>query len=123
LDTLELLELLPSAPKKSVTLGPNIGTWTALAKSIFPRAAVFVFEALEFHCEEYVRTSSTLEHVTLHSIALDSTAGRIEVQIPTKSDAASNAGSREAFNLAHERSVTVERMDDYARIHNIPSPI
>jgi len=41
IDSLELLELLaPSPPAVVYDIGANVGTWTVLAKSLFPAARV-----------------------------------------------------------------------------------
>jgi FkbM family methyltransferase len=128
LDSLELLELLPLAPKVIYDIGANIGTWTLLTKSVYPLAAIFAFEPLELHCQAYLRTIATLEHVTLHHVALGSIPGQFDMQVPTQSDSASllpmAAACQDVFDLKFDKSVTVtvERLDDYARTHHLPAP-
>jgi FkbM family methyltransferase len=128
LDSLELLELIPLAPKVVYDIGAHTGTWTLLAKSVYPLAAVFGFEPLEFHCLAYLRTIETLEHVALHRVALGSIPGRVDMQVPTQSDCASllpmATACQDVFNLKFDKSVTVtvERLDDYARAHHLPAP-
>src|SRR5215510_13520248 len=128
LDSLELLELLPLAPKVIYDIGANTGTWTILAKSVYPLAEVFAFEPLEWHCQAYLRATATLQNVTLHQLALGSLPGHFDMEVPTKSDCASPLpmapACQDIFNLKFDKRVTVavERLDDYARRHNLPAP-
>jgi FkbM family methyltransferase len=128
LDSLELLELLPSAPHVIYDIGANIGTWTLLAKSVYPLAQVVAFEPLEGHCQAFARTVTHLQNVTLHRVALGSRPGHFDMQVPSQSDSASllpmAAACRDVFNLDFDKSVavTVRRLDDYAQEHHLPAP-
>jgi FkbM family methyltransferase len=125
---LELLELVPFAPKVIYDIGANIGTWTLMAKSVYPRAEIVAFEPLELHCKAYLRAIATLQHVTLHQIALGFTPGQFEMHVLTQSDSSSllrmAPAAQGAFNLKYDKSVmvTVERLDSYARQHQLPGP-
>ena len=50
IESLELLELIEDADAKVIyDVGANVGTWTLLAKSIFPASRVEAFEPLPSH--------------------------------------------------------------------------
>jgi FkbM family methyltransferase len=128
LDTLELLELLPAAPQTIYDIGAHTGTWTLLAKSVYPLAEVFAFEPLAWHCQAYLRATKTLQSVYLHQVALGSVPGQFDMQVPTQTDSASllpmEPVCQEIFNLKLEKSVIVPvaRIDDYARSNCLPPP-
>jgi FkbM family methyltransferase len=128
LDSLELLELVPSTPHVIYDIGANTGTWTLLAKSVHPCAHVFAFEPLGWHCREYLQASARLQNVTLHQVALGSVTGRLDMYVPNQSDSASllqmASACEDVFNLKFDKcvAVTVERLDDYVQKHNLPMP-
>ena len=70
IDSLELLDLLRSVNPK--VIGANIGTWTLLAKAIFPSAHVHAFEPLSSHTKTFETYVRELPNVELHQIALGS---------------------------------------------------
>src|SRR5688572_827487 len=60
-DSLELLELLRDNPPRVIyDIGAHIGTWTVLAKSVFPEAEIFAFEPLDQLREEFLRHTQRL---------------------------------------------------------------
>jgi FkbM family methyltransferase len=91
LDSLELLELLQSAPPRVIhDIGANVGTWTCLAKSLFPDARVEAFEPLGQHEAAFRRwTAPWPGEVRLHRLALGATDGSAEMTITDFSDASS----------------------------------
>jgi FkbM family methyltransferase len=90
LDSLELLELLKPAPPAVIhDIGANVGTWTCLAKSIFPAAAVEAFEPLEAHFAGFRRRTATWPDVQLHAVALGSREGTTSLEVVDFSDASS----------------------------------
>ena len=57
IDSLELLELLRrKAPTVIYDIGANVGTWTLLAKAIFPAAEIHAFEPLPRHVAAFQKT-------------------------------------------------------------------
>ena len=90
LDSLELLELLKPAPPAVIhDIGANVGTWTCLAKSIFPAAAVEAFEPLEVHFTEFHRRTASWPDVRLHAMALGAQEGTTIIEVMDFSDASS----------------------------------
>ena len=54
IDSLELLELLrPNPPQVIYDVGANVGTWTLLAKALYPAAQIHAFEPLSMHTEKF----------------------------------------------------------------------
>jgi len=119
IDSLELLELLaPRPPAVIYDIGANIGTWTCLAKSLFPAARVEAFEPLAQHLPLFREWTAAWPHdVRLHTCALGSTECSATMHVMDFSDASSllplsAEGARE-FNVrpAHEVSVPVIPLD------------
>lgn len=105
IDSLELLELLqPIPPAVIYDIGANIGTWTCLAKSIFPSAQVEAFEPLATHFSGFRQwTAPWPNDVRLHACALGVNEGTADMQVMSFSDASSllplAAAGREEFNI------------------------
>src|SRR5690349_2365628 len=71
IDSFELLELLrPFEPKVIFDIGANIGTWTLLAKALYPNAEIHAFEPLEQHTAKFQTVTSEISSITLHKVAL-----------------------------------------------------
>lgn len=91
LDSLELLELLQATPPAVIhDIGANVGTWTCLAKSLFPHARVDAFEPLARHEADFLRwTSPWRDDVHFHRLALGAKEGSAEMMVTDFSDASS----------------------------------
>ncbi len=129
IDSLELLELLRGNPPAVIyDIGANIGTWTLLAKSIFPGAVVHGFEPLPEHGARYLSATESLPEVHLHGIALGEAAASSVLHVTSRSDASSllplTADGRAQWQMeAHkEVPVRVERLDDWVTAHALPPP-
>ena len=68
IDSLELLEIISTDLNEPIIfdIGANIGTWTLLAKSIFPESVIHAFEPLEKHIDEFNLNCATLDNIYLH---------------------------------------------------------
>src|SRR5262249_27942917 len=54
IDSFELLEFLqPLDPRVIYDVGANVGTWTLLAKGLYPQAEVHAFEPLATHVAKF----------------------------------------------------------------------
>lgn len=129
IDSLELLELLRvKSPRVIFDIGANIGTWTLLAKTVFPRAAVHAFEPLSCHTEKFKAAAKSMSDVHLHQVCLGSAPGEAELRVVSFSDASSmlplaDEGKR-AWKL-HEsgvEKVCVETLDAWTVEHLVPLP-
>jgi FkbM family methyltransferase len=130
IDSLELLELLkPSPPGTIYDIGANIGTWTCLAKSLFPAARVDAFEPLAVHFDGFHRwTAAWPGDIHLHTCALAQTEGSATMHVMDFSDASSllpaTAECLSEFKIkpAAEQTVPVIPLDVLVSREKIPRP-
>jgi FkbM family methyltransferase len=129
IDSLELLEILrPTPPRVIYDIGANIGTWTVLAKTIYPQAAVHAFEPLTCHVEKFKPMTRAVSDVHLHEVCLGSARGEAELRVVDFSDASSllplsEVGERQwGLHEASREKVRVERLDDWVAEHRLPPP-
>ncbi len=129
IDSLELLELLKErSPQVIYDIGANIGTWTLLAKAIFPNAQIHAFEPLPTHAAHYLSQLSHLPGVHLHEIALGNEQGAKELRVVDFSDASSvlpltpQGESQWQVSETDVVSVKIDRLDSFAKSAGIPAP-
>jgi len=129
LDSLELLELLRDTPPRVIyDIGANVGTWTVLAKSIFPHSQIFSFEPLHQLGEEFCKRTQGLEGVHRLPVALGSTARSASMKLADFIDASSLLDMTPAqkyhyqVSPAGETLVDVKRLDDYRAERSLPCP-
>jgi FkbM family methyltransferase len=129
IDSLELLELLKDTPPEIIyDVGANVGTWTVLAKSIFPKSQVHAFEPLDQLSEEFFKRTRGLGEVYRHPVALGSSAGTASMKLTDFIDASSlldmtpTQVSHYHVHPAGETAVQVKRLDDYCREKSLPRP-
>jgi FkbM family methyltransferase len=129
IDSLELLELLKSDPPRVIyDIGANVGTWTLLAKTIFPTAEVHGFEPLDFHCTKFVQLTEKLNGVHLHQTALGEKREESVMRVTSFSDASSllplaHSGMQQwQLETVKEVPVLVQRLDDWVCCHKLPPP-
>jgi FkbM family methyltransferase len=118
LGSLELLEVLESSPPRVIhDIGANVGTWTCLAKSLFPNAAVDAFEPLDVHFARFRQWTSAWPDVRLHRLALGSHQGTATLEVMDFSDASSllplGKEGRQSMGLSpvDKREVPVSTLD------------
>ncbi|MCC6414398.1 MAG: FkbM family methyltransferase [Opitutaceae bacterium] len=130
LDSLELLQLLADRPPAVIhDIGANAGTWTCLAKSLYPSAQVAAFEPLPQFFSDFAHwTSAWPGDVTLHRVALGERSGRAEMHVTDQADASSllplAASGRDEFKVNPASTVTVEvaRLDDLLAASRVKPP-
>lgn len=127
INTLELLELVrPHHPRVIYDIGANAGTWTLLAKSIYPHAIVHAFEPLTCHTKTFEANTARLANVHLHKIALGAAATEQAMQVATFSDESSLLQALNTISGLEEtatfENVSVVRLDDYVREKGLPLP-
>jgi FkbM family methyltransferase len=129
IDSLELLELLlPFGVEVIYDIGANVGTWTLLAKAVFPNARVEAFEPLGLHCLKFDKAVFGLPGIALHRVALGFKNEERLMHVTDFSDASSilplsEKGRCEAgVNDRGVETVWVSRLDDFAVQHDLPSP-
>ena len=129
IDSLELLELLrPNPPRVIYDIGANVGTWTLLAKALFPTAEVHAFEPLSRLAEQFAVRTANVSGVIRHGVALGASASSQPMKIADVVDASSLLAMTE-MSTRHfhvrpesEETVTVERLDEYVNRLSMPLP-
>jgi FkbM family methyltransferase len=129
IDSLELLDLLqPLNPRVIFDIGANIGTWTLLAKALYPSAQVHAFEPLPSHAKQFQASIRTLSDVTLHTIALGPENGFAKLHVTDFSDASSilklSDVGRETWHLTEVEEVRLNlyRLDEYVARNELSMP-
>ncbi len=129
IDSLELLELLASHPPAVIyDIGANLGTWTCLAKSLYPAARLEAFEPLGQHAAGFQARTQGMAKVHLHGVALGAAASTLEMEVMDFSDASSflpaTASTCAEFNIRPVRreTVAVYPLDQYRQQHQLPAP-
>ncbi len=129
IDSLELLDLVkPLKPRVIFDVGANVGTWTLLAKTIFPDARVEAYEPLAVHYEDFRKATKKLEGISLHSCALGSSVGKSTIKVTSFSDASSILPLTEAgksqWNLdcVHEIAIEIATIDHLVATGEAPQP-
>jgi FkbM family methyltransferase len=129
LGTLELIELTRSSkPDVIYDVGAYIGTWSLLAKSIFPDSVIHAFEPLSSHAEQFEDITKGNSNITLHKIALGANAGVMNMNVTNRSDASSLLYPTDEV-LAHygvareyDDEVKVFPLDHYLLDNQLPLP-
>ena len=129
IDSLELLEIVKSQPPQVIyDIGANIGTWSLLAKALFPKVIIHAFEPLEMHHEAFETAMQATSDIHLHKVALGSSACTLNMQVTSFSDASSLLEIAEAtetcfgITKAREEKVTVVTLDEYVSTAKLPLP-
>lgn len=120
---LELLEFLQMLRSRTVCtihdIGASVGTWTLLAKAIFPAASIEAFEPLNAHVEEFERRTNILSGVRLHRTALGTSVGGAVMNVTSFSDASSLLPLVEnmhgSLQVSRHEPVQIQRLDDLVR--------
>ena len=129
IDSLELLELLrPINPQVIFDAGANVGTWTLLAKALYPQAQIHAFEPLPRHIVGFRQRTAGLGDVQLHEIGLGREPGRTVMKVTDFSDASSllpltETGKKQwHLKQVEEVPIPIERLDDWIVKHQLPQP-
>jgi len=129
IDTLELLTLAREAGIAVVyDIGANVGTFSVLAKSVIPGAAIHAFEPLPEHIAEFHNRFASATDVSLHPVALGPENGPALLHVTDFSDASSLLPSTEANLLQHgvkeaaQLLLQMHRLDDFGQEHQLPRP-
>jgi len=127
--TLELLEFARrDDPRVIYDIGANVGTWTLLARSCFPRATIHAFEPLTAHQVAFERAVQSLPAIQLHKIALGRRAETLPMQVASISDSSSllpfSESLTKVFGITRQREekVPVVPLDHYVEAEKLPAP-
>jgi FkbM family methyltransferase len=131
---LEGLELLELIKKDDFTtgvifdIGANIGTWTLLAKSLFPGAEIHGFEPLDNHIRKFRENVKGLSNAHIHSFCLGSENKETKINVSSFSDSSSILDATpleyEQFGIKKtgEETVIVKKLEDVINQGLVPIP-
>jgi FkbM family methyltransferase len=129
IDSLEILQNHRDRKLKVIyDIGANRGTWTLLAKSIFPDAEIIAFEPLAGHVEEFKKNTGNLKKIRIFETCLGSKPGKALIQITNYSDAASllspsRKGKKEwSLQVEKRKKVNLTTLDLLIQSGKIPPP-
>lgn len=129
IESLELLELCRGFDLRCVyDIGACTGTWSRLAKALYPEAVVQAFEPLASHCAGFERSLAGVAGVRLHRTALGAATGTATLHVMRQSDSSSllpaTPAGRAEWNLEEVTGVQVDvhRLDDYRRAFGLGVP-
>ncbi len=129
IDSLELLEIAKLQPPQVIyDIGANVGTWSLLAKALFPAASIHAFEPLVMHHEALEKAMQNISDINLHKVALGSNACTLNMQVTSFSDAPSlleiAETTEKGFGITKEREEKVEvvPLDEYVSTTKLPLP-
>jgi FkbM family methyltransferase len=129
IDSLELLDLLrPLDPRVIFDIGANIGTWTLLAKGIYPDAEIHAFEPLQEHTRKFKKSTRSIAGITLHEIALGAKNTTATFHINEYSDTSSVLESAQdaprewGASKVAELTLDLHSLDRYAADHKMRPP-
>ncbi|WP_205943487.1 FkbM family methyltransferase [Pedobacter polaris] len=130
IDSLELLELvnLESEIKVIVDIGANAGTWTLLAKSIFPNSYIYAFEPLRLCENEFNKNTQNLKHIKLYPYAVGNENIASKINLSSFADASSILSSTQVlsdeFQITEIEKLDIEivKLDDFLKQENLLQP-
>jgi FkbM family methyltransferase len=106
-----------SKPRVLYDVGAHTGTWTQLAKSIFPNAQIEAFEPLTEHVSEFLINTSGLTGVRLHNIGVGASNYEADIRITNRSDSSSllplTSAAESTYSLKHvvNKQVPIRSLD------------
>jgi FkbM family methyltransferase len=125
IDSLELLEICrPLGVETIYDIGANVGTWSLLAKAIFPTASIQAFEPLESCREAFLRNTAPVHGVDLHEVALGPDDRVATMHVGAVSDTSSllppcGDAEREGADV---RELPVRSLDSFVIANKLPEP-
>ncbi|HWD58332.1 MAG TPA: FkbM family methyltransferase [Stellaceae bacterium] len=130
IDSLELLEMLRGEGIDVIyDIGANIGTWTLLAKALYPDAQIHAFEPLPRHRDDFRANLARFADVRLHGVALGNRDQEDrQLHVMDFSDASSLLAlaepGRSHWGIGEIAQVPVKlcRLDDYRQRFDLPKP-
>ena len=130
IDSLELLEIISKDLRAPIIfdIGANIGTWTLLAKSIFPNSQIHAFEPLQSHVKEFNIYCANLADIYLHIYCAGNENISSKINISSFSDSSSLLDATplefKEYNIqkVSEENVTIKRLEDEVLSKSLPVP-
>lgn len=125
IDSLELLEMCRLLGIETIyDIGANVGTWSLLAKSIFPQASIQAFEPLESCREAFLRNTALVDGIDFHGVALgpDDRVATMHIGAITDTSSLLPPCDQADFKEAAARELPVRSLDAFVVANKIPEP-
>ncbi|WP_338763946.1 FkbM family methyltransferase [Bernardetia sp. ABR2-2B] len=130
IESLEILEMIknnyPNGIKTIFDIGGNIGSWTLLAKTIFPQAEIHAFEPLEKFANIFKRNTEKFDSVAVHQFALGNQETMSEMHVAGDSSSLLPLGDlmQEQYAIQSKEKTQIQTviLDNYIKEKNIPQP-
>jgi len=125
IDSLELLEMCrPLGIKTIYDIGANVGTWSLLARAVFPKASIQAFEPLESCREDFLRNTAQVDGIRLHEVALGPADRMATMHVGAVTDTSSLLPPCDHAKLEGTavRELPVRSLDSFVVANNLPEP-
>lgn len=130
IESLEILELIkdkyPNEIKTIFDIGGNIGTWTLLAKTIFPQAEIHAFEPLESFANRLTENTKNFSAISIHQVALGNENAINEMHVAGDSSSLLPLGElmQEQYEIQSKEKIQIQTviLDNYIKEKNISLP-
>lgn len=130
IESLEILELIRNNYPNGITtifdIGGNIGSWTLLAKTIFPQAEVHSFEPLEGFANQLKDNTKNFAAIFVHQVALGNEEAKNEMYVAGDSSSLLPLGDlmQEQYEIQSKEKTQIETviLDTYIKEKNISLP-
>ncbi|WP_028981231.1 FkbM family methyltransferase [Sporocytophaga myxococcoides] len=129
LDSLEFLQIIMEEIEVNTIydLGANVGTWSLLAKTMVPKAAIHAFEPIKEYQEKFLANTRKVDNVRLHKIGIGNMNGEMSMHIAGHSSSFLEITEAITNIFPNERKTgevftPVRRLDDYVHENNLPYP-
>lgn len=125
IDSLELLEMCRALGIETIyDIGANVGTWSLLAKSIFPQASIQAFEPLESCRAAFLRNTALVDGIDFHGVALgpDDRVATMHIGAVTDTSSLLPPYDQAGFKEAAARALPVRSLDAFVIANKLPEP-
>ncbi|WP_309741750.1 FkbM family methyltransferase [Chamaesiphon sp. OTE_20_metabat_361] len=133
LDCFEMLQLIKENSQQDICIydvGACIGTFTILAKGLFPNSIVHAFEPLPDHFQRLKSDTQGITNINLHQIGLGAENKVTRINVTNNSDSSSilkpSTQIKKYWDIStvEVREIKIYRLDDYVKneTHSIQMP-
>lgn len=131
LDTIDLLRIVKEQdPSINVIfdVGGHIGKWSLLAKSLFPKAQIHVFEPLLIHVEEIKKNLKEIDGIHIYNYGLGANEANATINLSDSTDSSSllpltkNMYTIFGQKKTGEELVAIKQIDSLIYRNEIPVP-
>jgi len=129
IQSVEFLELAKAKAriKTIYDLGANMGTWSLLADTLIPGAAIHAFEPIPNYQDRYLQTTANMPNATLHKVGVGAETKKARFNVAGHSSSFLEVSENLVKMFPGERKtgeleVDMVRLDDYVQRNAMPLP-